>query len=1324
MKLSSFIVLRPVCLFTVLMFMVLLLPGLIIPFWIRIKRIENEVNLISYNINQQLFSGLLENTASLFASINASTINLARSLSSSLERNELQFAKIESKVASTLFLALSTIPDLSQISYISLNGLFFAYYTRGDQLFGVFSNSTFSSTRNDTRKYCWYTQAASRDTGKLYGESIKFPHPDVVNSSWFQEALNSMNGYTSIGSQWDNSQDFLFLSTAVMDGKGVVSLGFPVKSLIYSFTGIAFYNGSLYLAREDGSVLTGGIPNTRMIFNGNQVSFQLLSPNGDQVGTVGNVACQAVDGTIGASTLSIWEKKYVINCSPVEIARLKLVYVLALPENYLALLIHQNIKFAFVLLRLMLVAMAIMIFIFVLFTVRAARREMHLCVALIKQKESTEQAERKNMNKSLAFASASHDVRASLAGLTGLIEICHYQVVPGSELQTNLIQMEVCAKDLLGILNSILDASKIEAGKMQLEEEEFDLEQLLENVVDLYYPVGMKKGVDVVLDPNDGSVTKKFSRVKGDRGKLKQILCNLLSNAVKFTSDGHVTVRTWARKPSFENEILASNHYTWMNCILCLFSRIDKAHSESGVVNTIRQDPNCMEYVFEVNDTGKGIPKEKQKSVFENYVQVKETALGQEGTGLGLGIVQSLVRLMGGEIGIVDKEVGERGTCFRFNAFFSTCNETGISGNAREDDIEVQGGSISSDSYQYSGSITRIHSPKAEVSQVVIFIQSNERSQIIQKFMERQGIKAYAVKQHEQLSETLKRIKQKLNLSHQSSSGKSDVNSLRASSNRSKDVPLSSLDGTDNVPPLQRRTSCRGFSSFVLIVIDTGAGPFRDISRAVAEFRRDLSNNCCSRVVWLDKPGTNRINFHGLDEDKLPAMDLIISKPLHGSRLKQIIGLLPEFGGAIQGMPLRRGENTCNSEYSTSAAANKTHTGQIAGKSSSENIPSRMGEIEELDIPSKLYRVSGLSPEFAPRGGENTYSAENMPGQICPESSTSAKANTSQNRAMTEKISGESLPLQKGEGSSSKKPLTGKKILVADDDPIGRKIATSFASQLGANTYSCVNGEQALEAVCNGLKDQYITGASKISVPFDYILMDCEMPLMNGIEATRRIREAEGNYGVHTNIIALTAHERGEEINKMIDAGVDDFLTKPLTKQNLFKLLSAAITKEQIVDIDAADVNNDLAVVEYVEEIYKFYKLVENDSRAHDYMDSQPEINEKMRAILVDWLIQVHHKFELLPETLYLTINIVDRYLAAKKTSRRELQLLGISSMLIASKYEEIWALEVNDLVCISDRAYTNEKVLRMEKRILGELEWNSSDTIYVPSTVHQSFFT
>lgn len=146
--------------------------------------------------------------------------------------------------------------------------------------------------------------------------------------------------------------------------------------------------------------------------------------------------------------------------------------------------------------------------------------------------------------------------------------------------------------------------------------------------------------------------------------------------------------------------------------------------------------------------------------------------------------------------------------------------------------------------------------------------------------------------------------------------------------------------------------------------------------------------------------------------------------------------------------------------------------------------------------------------------------------------------------------------------------------------------------------------------------------------------------------------------------------------------------------------------KEPIVNIDASDADNELAVVEYVDDIYKFYRLTEDENQVHGYMCLQTDINEKMRSILMDWLVEVHNKFELMPETLYLTINIVDRYLTTKKVSRRELQLLGISSMLIACKYEEIWAPEVNDFVCISDNAYLREQVLVMEKSILTKLGW------------------
>lgn len=97
------------------------------------------------------------------------------------------------------------------------------------------------------------------------------------------------------------------------------------------------------------------------------------------------------------------------------------------------------------------------------------------------------------------------------------------------------------------------------------------------------------------------------------------------------------------------------------------------------------------------------------------------------------------------------------------------------------------------------------------------------------------------------------------------------------------------------------------------------------------------------------------------------------------------------------------------------------------------------------------------------------------------------------------------------------------------------------------------------------------------------------------------------------------------------------------------------------------------------------------------YMNKQTDINEKMRAILIDWLIEVHLKFKLLPETLFLTVNMIDRYLEKTVIPRTKLQLIGVTAMLIASKYEEIYAPEVRDFVYITDRAYTKEEILKME---------------------------
>jgi hypothetical protein len=125
-------------------------------------------------------------------------------------------------------------------------------------------------------------------------------------------------------------------------------------------------------------------------------------------------------------------------------------------------------------------------------------------------------------------------------------------------------------------------------------------------------------------------------------------------------------------------------------------------------------------------------------------------------------------------------------------------------------------------------------------------------------------------------------------------------------------------------------------------------------------------------------------------------------------------------------------------------------------------------------------------------------------------------------------------------------------------------------------------------------------------------------------------------------------------------------------------------------DIDEREKDEPFCVTEYVEDMYASFREREvTTSVRATYMDDQPHINERMRAILIDWLVEVHFKFKLVPETLYLAVNLLDRYLQTREIKRPKLQLLGIVCLLIASKYEDLYAPELRDLVYICDRAYT-----------------------------------
>ncbi|XP_061101685.1 G2/mitotic-specific cyclin-B2 [Conger conger] len=143
-----------------------------------------------------------------------------------------------------------------------------------------------------------------------------------------------------------------------------------------------------------------------------------------------------------------------------------------------------------------------------------------------------------------------------------------------------------------------------------------------------------------------------------------------------------------------------------------------------------------------------------------------------------------------------------------------------------------------------------------------------------------------------------------------------------------------------------------------------------------------------------------------------------------------------------------------------------------------------------------------------------------------------------------------------------------------------------------------------------------------------------------------------------------------------------------------------------VEDIDEGDADMPQLCSEYVKDIYTYLRSLEvQQSIRPKYMQGY-EINQRMRALLVDWLIQVHSRFQLLQETLYMTVAILDRFLQVQPVSRRKLQLVGVTAMLLASKYEEMYAPEVGDFVYITDNAFTKAQIREMEMLILRVLNF------------------
>ena len=240
-----------------------------------------------------------------------------------------------------------------------------------------------------------------------------------------------------------------------------------------------------------------------------------------------------------------------------------------------------------------------------------------------------EQAEAANRAKSEFLANMSHELRTPLNAILGFTQLMDRDPNLTAGQQENLGIINRSGEHLLALINDVLEMSKIEAGRVTLQEKSFDLYHLLDSLEEMFGLRAKDRGLALSFERAENVP----QYVRTDEGKLRQVLSNLLGNAVKFTQEGGITLRVGSGEYGVRTSTLLATSYSILH--------------------------------FEVQDTGPGIAPEELATVFDPFVQATSGQRSQEGTGLGLSISRQFVRLMGGDL-TVSSELGQ-GSLFKFD---------------------------------------------------------------------------------------------------------------------------------------------------------------------------------------------------------------------------------------------------------------------------------------------------------------------------------------------------------------------------------------------------------------------------------------------------------------------------------------------------------------------------------------------------------------------------------------------------------------------------------------------------------------------------------
>ncbi|GAB4847551.1 Histidine kinase 1, variant 2 [Ancistrocladus abbreviatus] len=968
----------------------------------------------------------------------------------------------------------------------------------------------------------WYRVPLDPVSGEKIGKQKPVSPEDLINIAGLSQVPDGVASWHVAVSKytdspllsaalpvWDPSHQSIM--AVVGATTALSSVGYLMKELV------EVHSGHIYLTSQEGYLLATSTNAPLLRNSSTGPKLVMAVDSGDDVIRQGAQWLQRANPNkfppnheVHVENARLGDQRYYIDSFFLNLKRLPMVGVIIIPRAYIMGQADERAFKTLIILISASVCTLIIGCVCILILTNGVSKEMKLRAELINQLEARRRAEASSNYKSQFLANMSHELRTPMAAVIGLLDILISDDFLTSEQYATVTQIRKCSTALLRLLNNILDLSKVEAGKLVLEEAEFDLGRELEGLIDIFCVQCINHNIETVLDLSD-DIPKL---VRGDSARVAQIFANLISNSIKFTTSGHIVLRGWCEKPNISGDLLSKKDFG--------SASLPKSMQQGPFTKNTPKKDNKMTLWFEVDDTGCGIDPSKWETVFESFEQADpSTTRTHGGTGLGLCIVKTLVNKMGGEIKVVKKN--GPGTLMQLRLLLSPSTD-----------------------YAAQHSQTKYSDHGLAV---LLALSGGMGRSIMSQWLQEKGVSTWRAADWNELTQILTALFEDM--------GSFEKNTIERQ------------PGTELLREELLSVDVR--TSVFVVVIDI---TLLDLSTNLWKEQLNFLCRYSSRAkfAWvLNHDTSSSVKMELRRKGHL----LMTNRPLYKTKMIHILEAvlkernieLQQAGFNASAYAVAEGHqyecleiDSIHCDGVSSDDSDKSEFGYCNPGSAFPFEEKKTGTIRKSSF-SQLTGGNHLV-EFAEEYLENNLHNPQA-AEACNRGPSAWTEVVSKSvRSREQYVAGSSHEVKDGmclsKAGKGRRSLEGLRILLAEDTPVLQRVATIMLEKLGATVIVVGDGMQAVNAlrlsvtaegsgVATGLQDGK-AGQMQIcdSPPFDLILMDCQMPKMDGYEATKVIRKSELETGSHIPIVALTAHAMSSDEAKCLEVGMDAYLTKPI----------------------------------------------------------------------------------------------------------------------------------------------------------------------------------